>query len=94
MQSGHQIAHIHATGWMSGVFYLKIPKEIKDQEGSIVFSLHGFDYPIRNPDIPEVSHLPEPGDLVFFPSSLFHRTVPFASDEERQCIAFDVVPLE
>lgn len=94
MRSGHQIAHIHPDGWMSGVFYLKIPDEIKDHEGSIVFSLHGFDYPIRNADVPEIKHRPRPGDLVLFPSSLFHRTVAFASDEQRQCIAFDVAPLE
>ena len=27
-----------------------------------------------------------------FPSSLFHRTIPFRSDEERLCIAFDLLP--
>ncbi|MFM8391730.1 MAG: putative 2OG-Fe(II) oxygenase, partial [Methylophilaceae bacterium] len=27
-----------------------------------------------------------------FPSSLFHRTIPFSSDEERICIAFDLRP--
>jgi hypothetical protein len=34
------------------------------------------------------------GDIVFFPSSLFHRTIPFESDEERICIAFDVKPAQ
>ena len=32
------------------------------------------------------------GNIVLFPSSLFHRTIPFESDEERVCIAFDVAP--
>jgi Putative 2OG-Fe(II) oxygenase len=29
---------------------------------------------------------------VLFPSSLFHRTIPFNSDEERICVAFDLKP--
>jgi hypothetical protein len=32
------------------------------------------------------------GDIVLFPSSLYHRTIPFNSDEERVCIAFDLKP--
>ena len=31
------------------------------------------------------------GDIVLFPSSLFHRTLPF-SGKERICIAFDINP--
>ena len=36
--------------------------------------------------------LTEKGKVVFFPSSVFHRTIPFKSNEERICIAFDVKP--
>ncbi len=93
MKSGHQRPHIHAGGWVSGVFYLKIPEQMSGNEGAIAFSLHGYDYPILKQDIPEKEHVPSAGDLVLFPSSLFHRTIPFDSDEERQCIAFDVVPI-
>ena len=32
------------------------------------------------------------GSLVLFPSSLFHRTIPFISQEERHSIAFDLIP--
>tara|TARA_B110000305_G_scaffold32642_1_gene31776 strand:+ start:227 stop:376 length:150 start_codon:yes stop_codon:yes gene_type:complete len=35
---------------------------------------------------------PKEGDVIFFPSSVFHRTIPFESDEERICIAFDLKP--
>jgi len=31
-------------------------------------------------------------DIVLFPSSLFHRTIPFNSNEERQVVAFDLMP--
>ena len=32
------------------------------------------------------------GDIVLFPASLFHRTLPFSADEERICVAFDLKP--
>ena len=92
MKSGHQRPHIHAGGWVSGVFYLKIPQQMQGNEGAIEFSLHGYDYPIIKEGVPGREHAPSIGDLVLFPSSLFHQTIPFDSDEERQCIAFDVVP--
>ena len=93
MKAGFQKPHIHSSGWISGVFYLKMPGKIIGNEGSIAFSLHGYDYPIIRKDIPGKEHQPKVGDLVFFPSSLFHWTIPFEADEERQCIAFDIVPV-
>jgi len=92
MKSGYQKPHIHSSGWVSGVLYLKVPKKMKGNEGSIAFSLHGYDYRKEKQNIPGTEHLPLEGELVLFPSSLFHSTIPFESDEERQCIAFDVVP--
>ncbi|WP_414673858.1 putative 2OG-Fe(II) oxygenase, partial [Methylophaga sp. UBA3595] len=41
---------------------------------------------------PSKTIAPEVGDIVMFPSSVFHRTIPFNSDEERICIAFDLKP--
>ena len=35
---------------------------------------------------------PREGMMVLFPAYLYHRTIPFKSDEKRICIAFDVVP--
>ena len=34
----------------------------------------------------------EVGDIVLFPASLSHYTIPFESDEERIVLAFDVKP--
>ena len=89
-KEGHNIPHIHPSGWVSGVCYLKVPKKIKNDEAGIEFSLHGDDYKIINNNVPKKSIQPEIGDIVLFPSSLFHRTIPFSSDEERVCIAFDL----
>ncbi len=92
MKAGYQKPHIHTRGWVSGVLYLKIPKDTKDNEGAIAFSLHGYGYRKEHENIPVLEHRPTAGDLVLFPSSLFHHTIPFESDEDRQCIAFDVLP--
>jgi len=94
MQSGgHLTSHIHEEGWISGAIYLSVPKKTKTQdEGAIELSTHGDDYPIINDGFPKKVIKPKEGDVVFFPSSVFHRTIPFESDEERICIAFDMKP--
>jgi hypothetical protein len=35
---------------------------------------------------------PEEGLMLLFPSFFYHATVPFASEEDRISIAFDVIP--
>ena len=89
---GYQQPHIHPGGWLSGCFYLKMPKPLKKDEGAINFSLHGYDYPVVNSDIPTYQYTPIEGDLILFPSSLFHKTLPFSSEDERHVIAFDTIP--
>jgi len=53
--------------------------------------LQGFDYPYDK-NLPNLYYAPKPFDLILYPSSLFHYTVPFTSNEERHCIAFDLTP--
>lgn len=90
---GHLTSHIHETGWLSGSLYLAMPRrESGRDDGSIEFSTHGDDYPQRHADFPKKTIAPAVGDIVLFPSSLFHRTIPFDASEERVCIAFDVKP--
>ena len=92
LKHGHQQSHIHPGGWLSGCFYLKMPKPLKKGEGAISFGLHGYDYPIVNSNIPNYQYFPIEGDLILFPSSLFHKTLPFSSNDERHVIAFDTIP--
>jgi tetratricopeptide (TPR) repeat protein len=92
LNSGYMDPHYHPSGWLSGVLYLKIPDDIEGNEGAITFSLHGHNYPVQNKDIPTFQHVPKDWDLVLFPSSLFHYTDPFQSEEERHCVSFDVLP--
>jgi len=90
-KQGQLKSHMHEEGWLSGVFYLKIPKPLKINEGSINLSLQGLDYPYDK-SLPNFYYAPKPFDLILYPSSLFHYTVPFTSNDERHSIAFDVTP--
>jgi len=91
---GHLTSHIHEEGWISGAVYLVIPKNSgpDGQEGAIELSNDGDEYPRLHDEFEKKVILPKAGDVIFFPSSVFHRTIPFNSKEERICIAFDVQP--
>jgi uncharacterized protein (TIGR02466 family) len=96
-KGGHLAPHIHEIGWLSGAVYLKMPSNTNaPDEGAFEYGMHGDNYPILPPrnfaDFPLNRLMPKVGDIVLFPSSLFHRTIPFNSDEERICIAFDLKP--
>ena len=83
---------MHKLGWLSGSLYLKIPMTLSSSEGHIVFSLNGANYPTGSKIFPEKEVEIETGDIVLFPSSVFHRTLPFDSEENRVTLAFDVKP--
>lgn len=96
-QGGHLSPHIHEIGWISGAVYLAMPRpEANSYQGAFEYGTHGDDYPIVPPAtinaFPIAHILPKVGDIVLFPSSLFHRTIPFNANEERICIAFDLKP--
>ena len=93
MQSGgHLDAHMHQLGWVSGTLYLSLPENVSHDEGKIELGLHGNNYPLMHENFPTKTLAIKSGDIVLFPSSTFHRTIPFSSDEERISIAFDVIP--
>ena len=75
---------------MSGVIYLKVVPPLDKSEGAIEFSLNGKNY--SNPNSPKLTYQPKVGDIVFFPSSLHHRTIPFTTNEDRIIVSFDLGP--
>ena len=86
---GYQDPHIHPGGWLSGVIYLKVVPSLEKNEGAIEFSLNGEHY--SDVKSPKLIHQPESGDIVFFPSSLHHRTIPFTTNTDRIIISFDLI---
>ena len=89
-QQGYQDPHIHTSGWLSGVIYLKVVPTLDKNEGAIQFSLNGEYYFDNNS--PKITHEPKVGDIILFPSSLHHRTIPFTTDTDRIIVSFDLMP--
>ena len=89
---GHLDAHIHEIGWISGAVYLAMPETADAKEGAFEYGTHGDQYPKLQDNFPTRFIKPEVGDIVLFPSSLFHRTIPFNAEAERICVAFDLKP--
>jgi tetratricopeptide (TPR) repeat protein len=92
---GYQQPHIHPDGWASGVYYAAVPQSVMsgaDDDGGCLelgrpptpFCDSG-QYPTR-------MLRPRPGRLHIFPSFLWHKTLPYESNEERIAVAFDVRP--
>jgi Tfp pilus assembly protein PilF len=91
-RGGYVDKHIHEVGWISGAVYLVLPTRENPTDGCFEYGLHGDNYPQKHDKFPVGIAIPSVGDIVLFPSSLFHRTIPFNSNEERICIAFDLKP--
>ena len=90
-KGGSLSSHNHEDGWLTGTFYLQMPGEgANADEGAIEFSHQGPKYPAGNAVFEKRLIRPLVGDLNIFASSLFHRTLPFQSERQRICIAFDV----
>ena len=87
--------HNHEYGWITGSFYLQIPKYSRnDDSGKIAFSYQGPRYPDKDKNFNLTIKKIETRDICIFPSSLFHHTIPFKSTEERICFVFDLVQKE
>jgi uncharacterized protein (TIGR02466 family) len=82
-KGGHQKRHIHPESLVSGVIYIKLPTETADEdkkEGNLLF-----------PSNCMKMVTPKEGMAVLFPSYLPHETVPISTDDERICIAFNLI---
>jgi hypothetical protein len=96
--ASYHMPHIHPRAWMSGVFYVIRPPVSRDtasrrgwlevgppEQRYGASTAHGWGARTIEP---------EPGRLVLMPGYFFHGTHPMGADEERICIAFDVMPVE
>ena len=91
---GYQLSHMHPSGWLSGVYYPKLPNVIADEdpgrEGWIEFGrTTDHFYGSKEPTVHCIK--PEEGMMLLFPSYFYHRTIPYTSDQHRISIAFDVI---
>lgn len=92
--AGHQGPHFHPDGYVSGVYYVRLPSTMRggaDHAGWIEFGRTGDAIGNREDPLIELVQ-PEEGTLLLFPSYFYHRTIPFQGEEPRISLAFDVLP--
>ena len=89
---GRHSNHIHPQGWISSALYISLPPRSEGDEPHAGWLILG------QPDDKLALSLgpfrkiePKPGQLVLFPSWMWHGTVPFL-EGERLTVAFDVRP--
>lgn len=97
IQSGsdYEEWHSHPGGWMSGVYYVRVPGCVTadgDGPGCIEFGPPTAVARERPGFVPVRRHAPVEGHLLLAPSHYAHRTIPTGAAEHRISFAFDIVP--
>lgn len=87
--AGFHSHHVHPQGWISSAFYVSIPEGMEGEEGWLTLGEPQAELGVQLPPVRRIS--PRPGQLVLFPSMMWHGTLPFDSGE-RMTVAFDVAP--
>ena len=85
--SGFHSHHVHPQGWISSAFYVAVPQGLQDEQGWLTLGEPQAELSVDLPPIARIA--PKPGQLVLFPSMMWHGTLPFGSGE-RMTVAFDV----
>jgi tetratricopeptide (TPR) repeat protein len=93
MGGGYHSAHFHPNGILSSACYITLPEaaaDSDDKQGWLELGRPPAELAIDLEPLAAIQ--PEPGQLVLFPSFLFHGTRPFSTGE-RLSVAFDLVPV-
>tara|TARA_B100000941_G_C28506682_1_gene557823 strand:- start:242 stop:1567 length:1326 start_codon:yes stop_codon:yes gene_type:complete len=88
-KESYHFSHNHHSAWVSGVFYIEVPKTHDHLGGSIIFSPNGYDYPVKKKS-DDLIIKPKSGEIIFFPSHLFHKTLPTETASTRICLPFNI----
>lgn len=92
LSGGHHSNHVHPQGWISSALYVALPERSSDEgEDSGWLTIGQPDEQMQLDLAPVRKIEPKMGQLVLFPSWMWHGTVPF-SQGERLTVAFDVKP--
>lgn len=88
---GYHTDHVHPRGWVSSAFYVDLPDAVAQQpQGWLAFGRPGVPTSLALPPTRYVR--PVAGQLVLFPSYLWHGTEPFSGEASRLTVAFDLLP--
>jgi len=89
---GHHSNHVHPQGWISSALYVALPKRLPNEPGQAGWLTLGEPQKELGLDLPPSRFVePRVGQLVLFPSWMWHGTIPYEAGE-RLTVAFDVQP--
>ncbi len=91
---GFHVSHIHPAGWLSSAYYVSLPDEVQAGAGQGQLAFGVPDAALGLDLAPRRVVQPQEGQLVLFPSYLWHGTTPFESTEPRITVAFDALPVD
>lgn len=88
---GYHINHVHPAGWISGPYYVSVPKVVAEGEGQQGWVTFGAPrWPTPGCTAEKIVQ-PKAGLQVLFPSYMWHGTIPF-SEGERITAPLDAAP--
>lgn len=85
--AGFHSNHVHPQGWISSAFYVAVPEGLQGEEGWLTLGEPQVELGVQMDPLRRIE--PNAGQLVLFPSMMWHGTLPFGSGE-RMTVAFDV----
>ncbi len=93
-RAGFHISHIHPSGWLSSAAYISLPSDVDgtSDTGALAFGVPDADLGLALS--PRRIIRPRVGQLVLFPSYMWHGTLPFDNDQSRLTVAFDALPMD
>lgn len=90
-EHGFHRNHYHGDGWISGCYYVDVPDIVSDGgQGWIKFGQTELGRLFN--DTPDFMIKPVAGQVVLFPSMMWHGTEAFRGETHRVTVAFDIIP--
>lgn len=87
---GHHSPHTHTRGWLSSALHIALPETSEPQDEQAGWTAFGTPPSELGLDLqPTRTIRPAAGHVILFPSTTWHRTMPFG-EGQRLSIAFDV----
>ena len=91
-RGGFHVNHFHNQGWISSAYYIEVPEEAGDTElKSGWLKLGEPRFPVPGAGVGCVVQ-PHAGQLVLYPSYMWHGTSPILGAQPRTAVSFDAVP--
>lgn len=94
-EHGFHNNHVHQMGWISGPTYLQIPDDICKNDPSKSGWIKFGETSLNLGDREKVAKVicPKAGDVVLFPSYVWHGTYPLKSKKSRITLTNDITPI-